>query len=99
MNDYQPERVIIFGSYATGNTDIDSDLDLLVISDREKHLPRRKRGLDLLFKLRKYHFSKDILFYTHQEIDIWKDVVSAFITEAIRKGVTLYGKYGNLGNV
>ena len=92
IQDYQPERIILFGSYALGNANSDSDLDLLIISDNEKELPRRKRGLALLYKLRKYHFSKDILFYTKDEIDRWKDVNSAFITEAIQEGVVLYGK-------
>lgn len=92
IEDYQPEQIILFGSYALGNANSDSDLDLLVVSDKEMDLPRRKRGLALLYKLRKYHFSKDILFYTTAEIDRWKDVKSAFITEAIQEGLVLYGK-------
>ena len=90
--EYKPQRIILFGSYASGEPDSDSDLDLLVISDREKDVPRRKRGLDVLYKLRKYHFSKDILFYTQSEIDRWKDEKSAFITEAVDEGIVLYGK-------
>jgi predicted nucleotidyltransferase len=91
-DEYQSEQIILFGSYALGNPTPDRDLDLLVISDKEKELPIRKRGLAILYKLRKYHFSKDILFYTKDEIDRWKDVKSAFITEAVQGGVILYGK-------
>mgnify|MGYP001400436916 FL=1 len=91
VEDYQPERIILFGSYAEGNANPDSDLDLLIISDKEKHLPRRKRGLSLLYKLRKYHFSKDILVYSRDEIERWKKVKAAFITDTINKGVVLYG--------
>lgn len=90
--DYHPDKVILFGSHATGNAQPDSDLDLLIISDREQSLPRRKRGLALLYKLRKYHFSKDLLFYTHAEIEKWKGVPAAFITEALKDGVILYAK-------
>ena len=28
---YQPERVILFGSYASGKAHVDSDVDILVI--------------------------------------------------------------------
>ncbi len=90
--DYQPEQIILFGSYALGNANAESDLDLLIISDKEKDIPRRKRGLSLLYKLRKYHFSKDILIYTKDEVDKWKDVRSAFITGVINDGVVLYGR-------
>jgi len=90
--DYQPDRIVLFGSYASGTADTDSDLDILVISDKEKDLPRRKRGLSMLYKLRKYHFSKDILIYTKAEIERWKDVKSAFITRALLEGVVLYGE-------
>ncbi|MCD4817155.1 MAG: nucleotidyltransferase domain-containing protein [Candidatus Cloacimonetes bacterium] len=90
--DYNPKKIILFGSYAMGNATSESDLDLLIVSDIEKNLPRRKRGLSLLFKLRKYHFSKDILIYTKEEIEKWKNVYSAFITEINKNGVLLYGK-------
>lgn len=90
--EYCPERIILFGSYASGEATSDSDLDLLVISDREKNLPRRKRGLSLLYNLRKHHFSKDILFYTQSEIDRWKNAPAAFITGAIKHGVVLYDR-------
>ena len=31
----QPEKILIFGSYARGDSDLDSDLDLLVIKDSQ----------------------------------------------------------------
>lgn len=89
--EYKPDKIILFGSYASGDSTSESDLDLLIISDREKEKPRRKRGLSLLFKLRKYHFSKDLLIYSKDEIEKWKNVDSAFITEINRNGVVIYG--------
>ena len=35
VRDYQPERVILFGSWAWGTPHHDSDVDLLVIKDSE----------------------------------------------------------------
>lgn len=31
VRDFQPERIILFGSYANGNPNSDSDVDLLII--------------------------------------------------------------------
>jgi len=38
---YNPEKIILFGSYAAGNPSEDSDLDLFVI--KETDLPRPQR--------------------------------------------------------
>jgi predicted nucleotidyltransferase len=89
--EYGPEKIILFGSYARGTADSDSDLDLLVISDKERHLPRRKRGLTLLYRLRKFHLAKDILIYTQDEVDRWKEVRTAFVSQALREGIVIYG--------
>ncbi len=91
VDEYKPERIILIGSYCKGNPTLDSDLDLIVVSDREAHLARRRRGLSILNRLKGFHFSKDILVYTNDEINQWKDVKSAFITSAISDGVVLYG--------
>ena len=32
---YQPEKIILFGSYANGNPTDDSDLDLLIVVETE----------------------------------------------------------------
>lgn len=42
INDYNPDKVILFGSRARGDDRPGSDIDILVISDQEKHLPRYK---------------------------------------------------------
>ena len=41
---FQPEKIVLFGSYAGGAPSADSDLDLLVIMDSD--LPRHKRDPD-----------------------------------------------------
>ena len=35
IRDFQPERIILFGSYASGNPTPDSDVDLLVVLNFE----------------------------------------------------------------
>ncbi|MBI1926964.1 nucleotidyltransferase domain-containing protein [Candidatus Poribacteria bacterium] len=85
---YQPEKIILFGSYANGNPTEDSDLDLLVIKD--SNLPRYKRGLKVRLALSRFHFAKDILFYTPEEINRWTNVPCSFVGTAMNQGETIY---------
>ncbi|MCK4542010.1 MAG: nucleotidyltransferase domain-containing protein [Spirochaetales bacterium] len=91
IDTYKPEKVILFGSYARETANESSDLDLLIISDREKNLPRYKRGLKLRVKLAEYRFKKDLLFYTFDEISKWEQVQNSFIYNVIKEGIVLYG--------
>ena len=87
---YKPDKVILFGSRARGDFNEKSDIDLLVISDCEKDLPRYKRGLDVRLQLSDLKTSKDILFYTHADIERWKSVPQAFVNTVLREGQVLY---------
>lgn len=42
---FNPDNIILFGSYANGTPNDDSDLDLLIFQDSD--LPMQKRGLDI----------------------------------------------------
>lgn len=89
-NNYSPEKIILFGSYAYGKPTEDSDLDLLVVVKKNSQ-PRYKRAREI----RRYLWGitdvpKDILVYTQNEIDEWKEVKEAFITMVIKKGKVLY---------
>ena len=90
---YQPEKVILFGSYATGIPNADSDVDILIIKDTD--LPRYKRGKYIRKYLTDFRFPKDIIIYTPSEIERWKDCQLAFITSAVNNGEILYDKQGS----
>ncbi len=89
VENYQPEKIILFGSYAYGVPTEDSDLDLLIIKDSS--LPRYKRGVEVRKHLRGLKVAIDLLVYTRQEIEKWKEVKTAFITSVMEKGKVLYG--------
>ena len=89
VDNYKPEKIILFGSYAYGIPTKDSDLDLLIVKD--SNLPRHKRAREI----RKYlwgisEIPKDIIVYTQEEIDDWKGVEEAFVTKVVKKGKILY---------
>ncbi|MEZ4592570.1 MAG: nucleotidyltransferase domain-containing protein [Chloroflexota bacterium] len=90
VREYQPDKIILFGSWARGKADKESDIDLLVISDREKNLPRYKRGLDIRLLLSQFSSPKDILFYTHDDVNRWRDVPQTFINTVLTEGRILY---------
>jgi len=90
VNNFKPEKVILFGSYAYGSPSQNSDLDLLIVV-KNSNLPRYMRAREI----RKFLWGitdipKDILVYTQEEIDEWKKVKEAFITKIVEKGKILY---------
>ena len=42
---YNPDKIILFGSYAKGNITEDSDLDFILVKDVS--LPKHKRGIEV----------------------------------------------------
>ena len=89
-SNHNPEKIILFGSYAYGIPTEDSDLDLLVVVESSDQ-PRYRRAREI----RKHLWGiaevpKDILVYTQEEIDEWKEVKEAFITSIMRRGRVVY---------
>jgi len=61
-----PEKIILFGSYAYGNPTPDSDVDLLVIWNTDK--PRKERVLKVSLLLYPRSFPVDISIKTTAEL-------------------------------
>lgn len=85
-----PEKIIIFGSYARGETHRHSDLDILVI--KESELPRYKRSVPVYSALGDIILATDIFVYTPHEIKEWENVPQAFITTIMKDGRVVYEK-------
>jgi predicted nucleotidyltransferase len=64
---FDPDKIILFGSYAVGNPNNDSDIDLLIIKDTE--LPRHMRSFDIQKSLIGSMIPMDILVYTKTEFE------------------------------
>jgi len=63
----QPEKIILFDSYATGNFDNDSDLDLFIIKDGEESSRMMRRKVDKLLWDRR--FPVDIIVRKTEEVE------------------------------
>lgn len=89
VKNINPDKVILFGSYAYGQPQEDSDLDILVIKDTDSD--RYKRTREIKKYLRGIKIPIDVVVYTKAEIEEWKDTKSAFITQILQDGRVLYG--------
>ncbi len=87
----QPEKIVLFGSYARGGATTDSDVDLLVVM--ESVAPPVERYLKVSRLLRPRPFPVDILVRTPAEIQQALAEGDFFIREILEKGLTLYERH------
>ena len=88
VSGYNPDKIILFGSYAGGKPTEDSDLDLLVIKSSE--LPRPQRTVHVRKMLYGAMIPIDLIVYTPQEIAESKENKFSFVNEVLNTGMTIY---------
>ena len=87
-----PELIILFGSRARGDSRGDSDLDLLIVDSRPfgRARSRRQEMARLWRLLASIQVAKDILLYSREEVEYWKDSLNNVVGRALREGRVLY---------
>ena len=83
-----PEKIILFGSYARGEAGPDSDVDLAVIAETDQ--PRGKRALGIAWPLRHLHLPLEIVVYTPEEWEFHGQVSTALPAIIRRTGQVVY---------
>ena len=92
LEEVDPEKVILFGSRARGDHHEHSDVDLIVIEaepfgrGRSRH-EEMCRLYDALSPLR---VTADILVYSLDDVDYWRDSLNHVLARALREGRVLY---------
>jgi uncharacterized protein len=87
-----PKRIYLFGSYATGNNNENSDVDFLVEVE-SSDLPKRKRPLEVYKKISNARFADtDILVRTTEEIEYFKSIENSFLATIIRESKIVYAQ-------
>jgi uncharacterized protein len=85
---YNPDRIIIFGSYARGEADEYSDMDVVVIKNTDK------RFLERLIEVAKYLDNDlgkiDVFVYTSQEFEDMKRRRNPFVEKILKEGRVIY---------
>jgi len=88
---YAPQKVILFGSYAYGEPDKDSDIDLLVIKDTpERFIDRWVRVHRVLTGTHR-SLPLEPVVLTPREVEARLAAGDQFIAEILEKGKVLYG--------
>lgn len=86
---YQPEKIILFGSYATGKPNSDSDLDFCIIKQTDKRISERPREVHQLFD--PYLWPMDVFVRTPGEFAKRKKVYGTLEYIADTTGKIVYG--------
>ena len=88
---YQPDKIILFGSWAWGKPNEDSDVDLFIIKkSSEKRIDRQR-------KLRKILFGNgfpamDLLVYDPKEVGERMKMKDIFLNKIFNEGKLVYEK-------
>ncbi len=90
-----PEKIILFGSYAYGNPRKDSDIDLYIIT-KDNFIPqsfKEKSEIYLKYARKLYELEKvfpiDLIVHTKQMNSKFIELNSVFTKEFVEKGIIL----------
>lgn len=90
----KPEAIVLFGSHARSDARPDSDVDFLVVEETPfgPDKDRRREMTRLWRALAGFAVAKDILVYSHEEVERWRGARNHVIARALREGRILYGR-------
>jgi predicted nucleotidyltransferase len=87
---YQPEKIILFGSMASASVREWSDIDLVIVKDTPRPFFERVKEVALLCRA---PVGVDFLVYTPREFAQMISEKNPFIlNEIVRKGKVIYGR-------
>ena len=86
----QPEKIILFGSYAYGEPDADSDLDLLIIKKTSERFIDRWVNVRQIVSDPKRSIPFEPIVLTPDEVKERLAIGDQFIEEILTKGEVLY---------
>lgn len=85
---YKPQKIILFGSLATGKINPGSDIDLFIIKRDVPNLGvERIRELESLIK---YRLATDFIVYKPEEVEERLKLGDPFIRNIFQEGQVLY---------
>jgi predicted nucleotidyltransferase len=88
--EFQPEKIILFGSWAYGKPDADSDIDLLVVMPFEGS-PFRQAGTILNHVIQAVGvLPLDLLVSTAEQLDERLAIGDGFVRDILERGKVLY---------
>ena len=87
VEQFHPQRVILFGSYARGEATRNSDVDLLVVKETNEN-PMHLAGL--MSAALDHSLPVDIVVMTPQDLEEYRQERAVFATQILKDGLVLY---------
>ena len=87
---YKPEKIILFGSYAYGEPDDESDIDLLIVKKTRKPFFERLYDVRRISSEARRGYAFEPVVLTPAEVNERLRVGDQFIDEILTKGEVLY---------
>lgn len=88
VKEYQPEKIILFGSWAWGEPHENSDLDIFIVKTTNTPSLKRIEELDRLFSRRE--LPMDFLVYTPEQVERRMTMGDLFVKDILENGKVLY---------
>ena|SRR5271157_1602925 len=91
VEQFRPQRVILFGSQARGTADARSDVDLLVICPFDSKWENRRTLMVAMYRaLRGLEMATDVVVLTPEEFERGRQIPGTVARPAWREGRVLY---------
>jgi len=90
VEQFDPDRIILFGSHAKGTAQSDSDVDLLVVMPVKGS--RLEKTIEIGVALHDIGIPKDVIVTTPEDFDWRKNVVGTVERPAVQEGTVLYAR-------
>lgn len=88
VENFHPEKVVLFGSHAYGKPTVESDVDLLIIMKSDER--PAKRSAKVMSVCRPRHLGMDVIVITPEELERRLTGFDPLLEEALSKGKVLY---------
>jgi len=90
VTQFNPEKIILFGSHARGTSGKDSDIDLMVVMPVSGL--KRTKQVEVRVALHDIRVAKDIIVVTPEELEKHRNIVRTIVRPALKEGKVLYAR-------
>ncbi|MBU1599596.1 nucleotidyltransferase domain-containing protein [bacterium] len=92
VENFKPEKIILFGSCAEGNPKEDSDLDLLIVKNSKESPYQRIVAVRRLLSRFRRGLGLDVIVITQEELRKRLEIGDQFIEKISTEGKVLYAR-------
>lgn len=87
VREFQPEKIILFGSWAWGEPNDDSDVDLFIVKETDN---TRNTAIKISGSIFPRFIAMDFIVYTPDQLKKELEIEEPFITKVMKAGKVLY---------